>query len=201
MFKSGATSSSSSSNALLSLFEERRANARSQLSSNIYSLQGLAQFRHSPNDPHSSIAVLKRGLRLFPSSLYINLSLGEIMSQSGDIIMALTCFKTASLIDPHCPLPYINASRVYQQLNQNKLAELHLSKAMDLDDYFAMTKVDLAQFHMSTGRPNVIEILNQALVEARHVSEIRDVLSAIEFSKMQLELVSEGIYISPSTRQ
>lgn len=176
----------------------RRSNARSQCISNIFSLEGLAMFRNSPNEPRSSISVLKKAAEDFPNSLYINLSLGEVMSQCGDIVMALTCFKTASIIDPSCPLPYMYASRVYQQLSQNKIAEGHLSRALALDDRFAMSKVDLAQYYMQTGRPNVLEILQGALSDARHVSEIRDVLAAIEFSKMQLELVSAGIYLTPS---
>jgi hypothetical protein len=44
-----------------------------------------------------------------------------------------------------------------------------------------------------------LSTLNLALNMARHVSEIRDVLTALSVAKIQLELQKEGIYSPPAT--
>lgn len=135
----------------------------------------------------------------FPSSIYLLLCLGEVQSQAGDIVAALECFRQASMIDPSHPLPYVNAGRTYQQLNQLHLAEEHLRVALTLDPTLAMTHVDLAQYYMFTGHPNVLDILENALKLAKHVSEIRDVLTAMQVCRMQLKLVDMGIYLPPKS--
>ena len=58
-----------------------------------------------------------------------------------------------------------------------------------------MTRVDLSQQYLHSGQSaKALVTLNEALRLARHVSEIRDVLTARNVALMQLELESEGLY-------
>jgi tetratricopeptide (TPR) repeat protein len=120
--------------------------------------------------------------------------MGEIQTQIGDAVGALKWFKRAHRIDPFNPLPYVNAGRVYQQLKQNTLGLNHLSLAAAADPNFAMTRVELAQHYLHLGRTeDALRYLDGALELARHVSEIKDVLTGRKVALLQLELKREGI--------
>jgi Tfp pilus assembly protein PilF len=109
-------------------------------------------------------------------------------------VAALKSFREVSVCDPLHPLPYLNAARVYQQLNQKEEARIHMEIALAVDPTLAMTRVDLAQHHLHLGNSAVaLETLEGALDLARHVSEIRDVLTARTVALIQLELESEGL--------
>jgi len=119
-------------------------------------------------------------------------------------------------------MPYINASRVYQQLNQMQLAKKHMMKALEVDRSLSLTLVDIAQFKIHEKRRQGIErsdstetrsghvncatksgdiidsvsistILDYALNEARHVSEIIDVITAKQISEFYNRLQESGL--------
>lgn len=131
--------------------------------------------------------------------MYLLICTGEIISQTGDAVKAIKCFKKASTINPLHPLPYVNAARTYVQLNQSKKALAHLSYAIFLDKYQASTMVDLSQIYLLSGKTKLaLETLQIALNMAKHVSEIRDVLTALKIAKIQLKLHEEKIYSPPA---
>ena len=160
---------------------------------------GVAQFRCSPSSPELALRTLQEGVVKYPESLYLLLCTGEIISQTGDAVKAIKCFKKASTINPLHPLPYVNAARTYVQLNQSKKALSHLSYAIFLDKYQASTMVDLSQIYLLSGKTKLaLETLQIALNMAKHVSEIRDVLTALKIAKIQLKLHEEKIYSPPA---
>lgn len=58
-----------------------------------------------------------------------------------------------------------------------------------------MTRVDLAQQYLHTGRTSsALETLETALELAHHVGEIRDVLTAKKIALLQVELQNEGLH-------
>lgn len=71
---------------------------------------------------------LEEGVESFPRNLYLRMCYGEVLSQGGDAVGAIDAFRIASSIDPLHPLPYVNASRTYQQLNQPTMAMHHLTR-------------------------------------------------------------------------
>ena len=130
--------------------------------------------------------------------MYLNNCLGDILAQAGDVVSALESYKRAASISPQHPLPYVNAARVYQQLNQQSLSSRHISKALALDESLALTKVDMAQNLLFAGQlEEALELLEQALGCAKHVSEIRDVLTAKAVANMQRTLEVEMLYLPP----
>ena len=71
----------------------------------------------------------------------------------------------------------------------------YFSRAIAVDPTLAMTRVDLSQQYLHSGQSaKALTTLNEALHLARHVSEIRDVLTARNVALMQLELEREGLY-------
>lgn len=165
------------------------------ITSSIYSLLSATLFRLSPTQPEIPLAQIKEGLEHHPSAPYMLLCLGEIYSQTGDAVAALAAFKKAHEIDCYNPLPYLNAARVYQQIKQPKIAFQHMQIAIQIDPALAMTKVDLAQQYLHSGRTEeALKTLESALVLARHVSEIRDVLTARTVALMQVQLQNEGFW-------
>ena len=96
-------------------------------------------------------------------------------------------------------MPYINASRCYQQLNQIELSKIHLNYAIKLDSTLAMTYVDIAQQYAFQGSIDIaLELLMKALDLAKHVSEICDVLTAKVVTEIQKELQLKDIYRPPA---
>lgn len=100
------------------VIDKRREIAIEELQSNICSLLGVAVFRCDPSNPQEALHRLQKGYRDHPNCLNLAICLGEVMSAAGDMVGALEAFKKASEIDPFHPLPFLNAARTYQQLNQ-----------------------------------------------------------------------------------
>ena len=162
-------------------------------------IQGVAQFRCAPTTPEIALRTLQEGIVKFPENLYLLICTGEIMSQAGDAVKAIKCFKRANRQSPLHPLPYVNAARTYVQLNQPKKAFLHLSTAIRLDQFSSSTRVDLSQIYLLSGRTELaLSTLQEALDMAKHVSEIRDVLTALKVAEIQMELQREGVYYPPA---
>jgi hypothetical protein len=64
-----------------------------------------------------------------------------------------------------------------------------------LDPALALTLVDVSQLHLYAGRSaQAMQTLDEALALARHVSEIRDVLTARTVATLQQELQNEGLH-------
>ena len=119
---------------------------------------------------------------------------GEVAAQAGDMVGSLRAFRRGHDRDPSHPLPLINAARVYSQLGQHNTAGRHLQRALAADCALSMARVDLAQNMLQAGRPlEALTTLRRALRLARHVSEIRDVLTANYIAQMQVELEEQGI--------
>jgi len=179
----------------------RDVHCKAQLTANIYSLLGVAQFRANPTAPDVALRVLEKGVARHPSSVYILLCQGEILSQVGEVVRALGCFQRAASVEEggdsssSNPLPFINAARTYQQLSQPVAALRHIALALRRDSFLPMTFVDLAQIFVHLGRTQeAVLALDHALVLSRHCSEIRDVLTARTIAQIQLELeTQEGI--------
>ena len=170
-----------------------------QLDANVTSLLGVVLFRKHPEEADDSLRVLKRACRDDPSSLYLHLCYGEVLSQAGDLVGSLACFHQANTIDPLHPLPFVNAARTYQQLNQTTTAKQHLDGALSLDPTFALTHVDVAQAALQVGKTQeALEILDRALLLARHVSDFLDVLTAKRVAELQVLLQHEGLYHPPA---
>lgn len=163
---------------------------------NICALLGVSQFRQSPTQPDRALYTLQDAVDTFPNSLYLMLSLGEVQAQAGDMVNALKSFKKASQIESSHPFPYINAARTYQQLSQFNSVMHHLDRAIAIDPCLAMTKVDLSQSLLRFGKTeDAVKKLDEAMLQARHVSEIHDVLTARMVAKLQDELKDEDIVI------
>lgn len=129
------------------------------------------------------------------ASINALLCFGEILSQAGDTVGGLLTFHKCSLMDPSHPLPFVNTARTFNQMGQAELALKHLHHALDLDPLYCMTHVDFAQTSLQQG--HTVEALAQidtALSLAKHVSEIRDVLTARHIAVIQLELEERGLY-------
>lgn len=170
----------------------------SQLETNVTSLLGVVLFRKSPDEPDGALGLLKRACKQAPDSLYLHLSYGEVLSQAGDLVGSLACFHQAHDTDPTHPLPFVNAARTYQQLNQLTTARLHLDKALLLDPHFSLTYIDVAQAALQAGKTEEsLRILDRALLLARHVSDLLDVLTAKRVAELQLCLEQEGLYYPP----
>jgi hypothetical protein len=122
-------------------------------------------------------------------------------------------------------MPYLNASRVYQQLNQMQSAKSHMKKALQLDDALSLTLVDIAQYKLQQNKKHgvpssevgqraitpdtvsqsidhlvemmsVTEILDCALDQARHVSEILDIFTAKQIATFYQDLQEKGLVSS-----
>jgi tetratricopeptide (TPR) repeat protein len=160
------------------------------------------------------------------------------LSQAGDPSGALRIYFKASKLEPGHPMPYLNASRVYQQLNQMQSAKLHMKKALELDDALSLTLVDIAQYKLQQNKKHgiiaphqfplsspeipqnqeqganghdfvsshsidhvvemmsVTEILDCALDQARHVSEILDIFTAKQIAAFYQDLQEKGLVSS-----
>jgi tetratricopeptide (TPR) repeat protein len=163
---------------------------------NICALLGVSLFRQNPTQPDRALYTLQDAVDSFPNSLYLMLSLGEVQAQAGDMVNALKSFKKASKIEPSHPFPYINAARTYQQLSQFSSVMHHLDRAIAIDPCLAMTKVDLSQSLLRFGKTeDAVKKLDEAMLQARHVSEIHDVLTARMVAKLQDQLKDEDITI------
>ena len=120
---------------------------------------------------------------------------GELLSQFGDLVGAMSCFKKASKLDPRSPLPYLNAARTYQQVGQISTSKLHIEKALSIDPNLAMAHIDMSQLLMQSGKNDeAISTLEKALELSRHMSEIKDVLIARKMAEAQVILEEEGIF-------
>lgn len=187
--------------------ERRRADAFVRLRVNIACLRAVTSFRMAPSQPEGALFILQQAqqqidpLSLSKSAkLFLELSLGEISCQAGDVVAGLGHFKQASICDPLHPLPYTNAARAYQQLQQWSLAEHHLAMSLSCDPYLATTYVDIAQGRSLTGRvDSALQLLDAALPYACHVSEIRDVLASRTVTAILQELQQYGVYAPPSS--
>jgi hypothetical protein len=70
---------------------------------------------------------------------------------------------------PTHPLPFVNAARTYQQLNQRGLSTAHVQRAVALDPSFPLPHVDLAQALLYQGKVEACQkSLLKALALARH---------------------------------
>ena len=137
---------------------------------------------------------VQSGLTLYPRSEYLLLCQGEIFCQAGESVAALKLFKKVSEIDPDHPLPYLNAARVYQQLGQQLQSLRHMKLALNADPSFSVARVDLAQHCLHLGHTEAaLQTLDSSLRLARHVSEIKEVLTARSIATMQLELEARGL--------
>jgi tetratricopeptide (TPR) repeat protein len=202
-----ATQGSSASIEKQKLIDQRRADAFLRLQVNIACLRAVSSFRMQPSQPEGALYLLQQAQRdIDPTArskaaaIFLELSLGEIACQAGDIVAGLGHFKRASACDPAHPLPYTNAARAYQQLQQWSLAEYHLKTSLSYDASLAMTYVDIAQGRSLTGRiESALQLLDAALPYARHVSEIRDVLAARTVTSILHELQQAGVYSPPAT--
>jgi predicted Zn-dependent protease len=80
-------------------------------------------------------------------------------------------------------------------------AERHLQAALLLDPAMAMVRVDLAQNLLLSGQAaEALQLLEEALLLAKQVSEIRDVLTARAIARMQVSLEERGLYCSSGSR-
>lgn len=193
------------------------------LGPSIISLHGVAEFRVNPENPEYALSVLKKGIEKYPRSTSLLVCYGEVLSQAGDPSGALKLYYKASKLEPGHPMPYLNASRVYQQLNQMELAKLHMMKALSIDDSLSLTLVDIAQYkiqqrkkypltnqnneiHHKTQEKNQIneiidgmtveEILDYGLYQARHVSEILDILTTKQIAEFYNKLYDKELVLS-----
>lgn len=116
------------------------------------------------------------------------------------MVKALEAFKKAAEHDPlGNPLSFVNAARTYQQLGQNHSAKLHLDHALALDPSLSMTYVDMSQNLLQSGKTEeALGLLNHALRLAKHVSEIRDVMTARKVATIQRTLEEKGLFYPPS---
>mmetsp|Transcript_24156 Transcript_24156/g.54232 ORF Transcript_24156/g.54232 Transcript_24156/m.54232 type:complete len:250 (-) Transcript_24156:134-883(-) len=204
-------------------YAARCGSAGRELLSNIMALQGINMFRQMPTRPEVALSTLQRALSSLrvpaprsASSLRADtprsdshdcpphsdctillLCCGELYSQTGEMVAALECFRSAHRSAPHNPLCLVNAARTYQQLSQLRTAERHLQAALLLDPAMAMVRVDLAQNLLLSGQATrALSLLDEALLLARQVSEIRDVLTARTIAVLQLSLEQRGLYCS-----
>jgi len=182
--------------ALLTRIEKRRVEAIGRLESNLYALEGIALFRLDPNNLMTALNKLKEGIHFHNKSQYLYMCLGELVSQTGDMVQALNHFKRAHELDRYNPMPFVNASRVYQQLSYTSQIEKHINKAISLDPTLTMTYVDISQVCLSNGQTDkCLSMLSKALQLARHVSEIKDVLTAQAVGKLTRQLEDLKIYL------
>lgn len=145
--------------------------------------------------------MLQSAVDKYPKSSVLRLCLGEVQSQAGNVVDAMHSFKVAHDLQPMDPLALINASRTYQQLGQLSTAVAHLTLASNLDRALALPKVDLAQGLLQAGQTNeALAMLEEALQQARHVSEIADVLTARTVALVQLQLEQRGVCPTMTTR-
>lgn len=129
------------------------------------------------------------------ASINTRLCFGEILSQAGDTVGGILAFRKCAILDPFNPLSYINTARTFNQMGQPELAIRHINHALILDGSYCMTFVDLAQVFLQQGKTNeALEYILKALHLARHVSEIRDVLTAQKIALMQAELEKRGLF-------
>ena len=128
-------------------------------------------------------------------SINARLCYGEILSQAGDAVGGILAFRKCAIIDPYNPLPFINTARTFNQMGQPYLAMRHINRALELDDTYCMTFVDLAQVFLQQGQTKeALTHISKALQLARHVSEIRDVLTAQKIALIQEELEQKGFF-------
>jgi len=151
----------------------------SQLRYTVITLLGVTVFRLAPNAPESALNILKPACaeaeadrtkgKGSPGLVYLLLCMGEVLAQCGDLTGSLDCFRRASAMYPSHPLPFVNAARTYQQLNQRGLSSAHVQRAVALDPSFPLPHVDLAQALLYQGKVDACqESLQRALALARH---------------------------------
>jgi tetratricopeptide (TPR) repeat protein len=120
--------------------------------------QPSAAIHNYPDPPHGTVG-----------HVYLLLCMGEVLAQCGDLSGSLNLFRQASRLYPQHPLPFINAARSYQQLNQRTLAAQHLARAIELDPLFPLPHIDAAQSLLYQGKVEACsEALERALTLARH---------------------------------
>ena len=174
--------------------------------------------------------MLQRGARRYPGDASLQICLGEVLGQAGNPAGALKAYSLAAEIEPTHPMPYLNASKLYQQMNQLDLARTHMRKALRVDSSLAITLVDIAQFKIHESRRGSVmpsstqlsvdadhsvaachvaasvshadylinsasatTILDSALDQTRHVSEIIDVFTAKKIAGFYMELQESGL--------
>ncbi|CAE7465064.1 unnamed protein product, partial [Symbiodinium microadriaticum] len=198
------------------------------LAPTITALHGVAEFRVNPENPERALSVLQRGAKRYPHDASMQICLGEVLGQAGNPAGALKAYALAAEVEPTHPMPYLNASKLYQQMNQLELAKVHMRKALRVDSSLAITLVDIAQFKIhESRRGNVVSapvelpaaegaqtvvsvpavthadylinsasaaaILDSALDQSRHVSEIIDVFTAKKIAGFYSELQESGL--------
>jgi tetratricopeptide (TPR) repeat protein len=182
----------------------------------IVSLHGVADFRVNPETPLRALNILQKGIKTFPDNVSLCVCYGEVLGQAGDPAGALKSYSDASAMEPNHPLPFLNASRVYQQLNQMQLCKKHMEKAFNLDKSLSLTLVDIAQFKLHEKRfsdqgeaavsspsseeegmffedLSSEEILETAVDVSRHVSEVIDVFTAKQIARFYAKLGASGL--------
>jgi tetratricopeptide (TPR) repeat protein len=182
----------------------------------IVSLHGVAEFRVNPETPLRALNILQKGIKTFPDNVSLCVCYGEVLGQAGDPAGALKSYSDASAMEPNHPLPFLNASRVYQQLNQMQLCKKHMEKAFNLDKSLSLTLVDIAQFKLHEKRfsdqgeaavsspsseeegmffedLSSEEILETAVDVSRHVSEVIDVFTAKQIARFYAKLGASGL--------
>jgi Tfp pilus assembly protein PilF len=127
--------------------------------------------------------------------LHALLCYGELLSQAGDAIGGILVFQKCAFLDPLNPLAYINTARTFNQMGQSELATQHILHALSLDPSYCMSYVDLAQVYLQQGKTQLaLELIDKALSVSRHVSEMRDVLTAQKVAVIQLKMEEKGLY-------
>lgn len=221
------------------------------LAPTITALHGVAEFRINPENPDVSItspyvlssvilystiaqralSVLQRGAKRYPDDASLQICLGEVLGQAGNPSGSFKAYACAAHIEPGHPMPYLNASKLYQQMNQLESAKEHMAKALHVDSSLAITLVDIAQYKIHESRrggavletvqdslskislaaeetsalggvshaeyliqsARAMDILEYALDQARHVSEIIDVFTAKKIAEFYLSLQENGL--------
>jgi tetratricopeptide (TPR) repeat protein len=180
--------------------ETRRNHIRAGIHSSIICLQAVATFRQDPSSPQYAVNIVEEGLRLYPKATMLLISGGEVLAQGGDMVQALKLFKRCSEVDSTLPLSYVSAGRVYRQLGQLQAAEAHFLHALSLDPGLALTLVDLSQLQRQRGQVvEAVQTIEQAMVCARQVSEIKDILAARYLARLQQSVGEKhGLLIVPA---
>lgn len=154
-----------------------------------YGCLSTAMFKMEENIP-SSLRILEDALQRFPDNVEVLTYYGDLCTQKGDLIEALSSFEKAAGKDPVYPLPYINAARTYMAARDIPAAERHLQKALSLDPSCSACYLDLGHLYLQAGdMKRAYTNFDQAIHFAKAMPEVQD---AVVFRKLAALQEGEG---------
>uniref|UniRef100_A0AAV1VL76 Rhodanese domain-containing protein n=1 Tax=Peronospora matthiolae TaxID=2874970 RepID=A0AAV1VL76_9STRA len=165
----------------------RRCISRSDTLPVTYVSYGMALYKSGST--YQANDLFKEASKKFPDSAEVHLFHGEVEADQGNYADAMRHFLTAWELSPQCPLPFLNAGRVYVSTNDPMRAIAHFQQALTVDPRCSSAHLDIAQVLFAQGRTSeAFEHFERAAACCRFLPEVEEACACQEMAKMQLKV-------------